>query len=91
MGGSMYRKKTLLVSTAGGSSWTECMMAPTIRPMLIRRQDSGTHTVILLYTWKPEQPDQTLVSTSRPFYLNTRLQQRSLMNIIDLRKTVNLH
>lgn len=89
MGGSMYRKKTLLVSTAGGSSWTECMMAPTIRPMLIKRQDSGTHTVILLYTWKPEQPDQTLVLTSRPFF--TRLRQSSLINIIDLRKTANLH
>lgn len=53
MGGSMYRKKTLLVRTAGGSSWTECMMAPTMRPTLMRRQDSGTQIVILWYTWKP--------------------------------------
>lgn len=42
-------------------------MPPTISPMLMRRQVSGTQMVILWYTWNPEERDT--FTTSRRFQI----------------------
>lgn len=46
------------------------MMAPTIRPMLMRRHDSGTQMVILWYTWKPETTERHVHVIDLPEFIH---------------------